>query len=616
MRPSLRLGLSLTTAVVLLTISNLLVNRARQETIVALARVRAEKGRTAEALERADANFRRARQAVHEYFTGVSQDILLDEPGMQPLRKTLLVSALRYHEAFLRERGADPSVEAELAESHRECGKIALTVGLAKESGEHFQAAITLWGQLASRHPDEREYRRQRAMTRSELGQALAILGEDRPREITAVKAAIDELRDLLRERVNDEEIQSTLANSLARLGMSRSSERGDEAARLLGESREILTRLVAAHPDSIAHRLRIAEVHQLLYDSVIGDRARQDEALEESHQALATFQELIKRYPNSPRFKARAGILLSTRGTIHRRAKRFDAAIADMEQSLDLLTDVVRANPDAPLFLIAQARTSFSLGDLFLQVGAARKALGPLRASCEAFERSVKLRPDDEAARRMSLAALMTLGRALGEPGHFDESSALLERAIALAPGVVERDPTNIFAKGDWIVTQMNLGLMLSRADRHEKAVAAFDAYESLLRDNPGFDPDHGGLDAIEFRVPKAYSLREVGRTEEARAIVAQARATRAENASTQFALAAYDSRGADLLERAGGDPASVRAIEDRAWAALLDSIKYGYNDVNWVRKFVPIERLRRRPEFEAVIFDVGFPADPFSAR
>ncbi len=44
----------------------------------------------------AETNFRLARQAVDDYFTRVSQNKLLNVPGMQPLRKELLETALDY----------------------------------------------------------------------------------------------------------------------------------------------------------------------------------------------------------------------------------------------------------------------------------------------------------------------------------------------------------------------------------------------------------------------------------------------------------------------------------------------------------------------------------------
>lgn len=64
---------------------------------------------------KAEAGFAKARQAVDDYFTMVSQSRLLRAPGTRPLRQELLQAALGFYEEFLRERAADPSVRAGLA---------------------------------------------------------------------------------------------------------------------------------------------------------------------------------------------------------------------------------------------------------------------------------------------------------------------------------------------------------------------------------------------------------------------------------------------------------------------------------------------------------------------
>jgi tetratricopeptide (TPR) repeat protein len=70
------------------------------------------------ALKEAEANFRKARQAVDEQFTLVSESKLFDAPGFQPLQKDLLESALKYYLVFLQQRPADPELRVEVAALH------------------------------------------------------------------------------------------------------------------------------------------------------------------------------------------------------------------------------------------------------------------------------------------------------------------------------------------------------------------------------------------------------------------------------------------------------------------------------------------------------------------
>ena len=56
-----------------------------------------------------------AREAVDKYFTRVSENTLLNQPGMQPLQRELLRDALTYYQQLAAEISDDESSEEELA---------------------------------------------------------------------------------------------------------------------------------------------------------------------------------------------------------------------------------------------------------------------------------------------------------------------------------------------------------------------------------------------------------------------------------------------------------------------------------------------------------------------
>jgi tetratricopeptide (TPR) repeat protein len=87
-----------------LTVSNIRV--AREKELTKLQR------------DEAEANFRKACQAVDDQFTLVSQNKLLEAPGLQYLRKNLLESALDYYQEFLRKRPDDPVLQIEVAAAY------------------------------------------------------------------------------------------------------------------------------------------------------------------------------------------------------------------------------------------------------------------------------------------------------------------------------------------------------------------------------------------------------------------------------------------------------------------------------------------------------------------
>ena len=105
--------------------------------------------------QRADENFRRARQAVDEYFTLVSESRLFDEAGMAPLRKELLEAALRYYEEFSKQAADDqavddPDILVELAAANQRIACIYVSIDSPK-AFEAFHRSLDILEKLLDR---------------------------------------------------------------------------------------------------------------------------------------------------------------------------------------------------------------------------------------------------------------------------------------------------------------------------------------------------------------------------------------------------------------------------------------------------------------------------------
>ncbi len=96
--------------------------RQKQRAELALTEARQQKSR-------AEANYATARLAVDEYLTKVTQNELLNVPGLQDLRQELLAAALRFYTDFTQEKGDDPQLLAELAAAHYRLGRIYSDLG-------------------------------------------------------------------------------------------------------------------------------------------------------------------------------------------------------------------------------------------------------------------------------------------------------------------------------------------------------------------------------------------------------------------------------------------------------------------------------------------------------
>ena len=117
----------------------------------------AQDARVQEAAQRrhAEANFHRARAAVDGYLTTVSESQLLKVPGLQPLRGELLESALRFYQDFLKERGDDPMLRAELAATQLRIGRIQTELGTADEARRVLKSAIATYQAEVTKNPQD-----------------------------------------------------------------------------------------------------------------------------------------------------------------------------------------------------------------------------------------------------------------------------------------------------------------------------------------------------------------------------------------------------------------------------------------------------------------------------
>jgi hypothetical protein len=123
-------------------------------------RAEAERNEAQKQHELADANFQKARKAVDEYFTLVSESKLLDVQGMQPLRKELLEAALRFYQAMRNERADDPAVLADLVVAQLHVANVYHELDRNDDSLAAIEFAVTLAERLRRDYPHAIEQHR------------------------------------------------------------------------------------------------------------------------------------------------------------------------------------------------------------------------------------------------------------------------------------------------------------------------------------------------------------------------------------------------------------------------------------------------------------------------
>jgi hypothetical protein len=101
-----------------------------------------------------DSNFQKARQAVDRYFTLVSEETLLDTPGLQPLREKLLQEARNFYEDLRQQRNTDPTLHADLTVAYLRMAEVSFATGKGKEAHLAFEIGMQFLDELLAKYPD------------------------------------------------------------------------------------------------------------------------------------------------------------------------------------------------------------------------------------------------------------------------------------------------------------------------------------------------------------------------------------------------------------------------------------------------------------------------------
>ncbi len=349
------------------------------------ARAKAEKGYTT------------AHDVINDQYVEVSESILLDQPGMQPLRERLLKRTLVYYERFLDDWSDDPSLRQELGLTHYRVGRILIDVDTPTAALESYQEARDIQQRLVAASPESKDRQSELATTINAMGIAYRRLGQlgdamDAFREAEEIRAELHRLYP------DDEEIHRTLANSHMNIGIiQRLQGQPDVAAKEMLEAQNMRTELLASAPDN----------RQVIRDSAMGHynlavldlNGNLGRAVQSLDQAIALFQQLLEIEPRDFNNQHRLAIcyrmlgqlgsftaeLIATKSSgADVRAKR-EEALRAYESGFEVISPLAEQNPDVGPYQSERAALLLGMADLQL-------VQGYLQNAEQTFQQAVQL--------------------------------------------------------------------------------------------------------------------------------------------------------------------------------------------------------------------------------
>jgi eukaryotic-like serine/threonine-protein kinase len=566
--------------------------------------------------ERAEGNFRQARQAVDDSFTLLSEETLLDEPGLQPLRQKLLQAALAYHERFLQQRSGDIELKRELAASQRNLAIITAHLGRLDDALAHYRTCQSQYDALLRDAPGD-------VAARGGMAKCLidsAGIQTDLAR-FEQAESSIRQALGLL-QPTNSMELQEMHAKALYTQGRLANARRKFSESRQLGERAvAIQEELVARHPENARLKVNLS-LYYINVGRVILAPSRRSEAIRMCQRACEIEEQFLLDNPESVLHRFNLGRARYSLAHQHLLAEHWGEAADALDAARLDLERVAQQNPKVRDYRAKLAETYMKLS--FVQGKAGSSSESIISADREAARLAEDLHkevPEDSYALELLHLCTDTLGQSLARAGRVDESVDWLRKSVETARELVGRRRDDVMTLASLISSHANLGVTLALGRRHEEAVSAFrQAIEVVgTSSGGGSGRDHlAELKATNY-LSLAESLYELNRPAEVETALSEYRKRSSAAGSGLYKVASSYSRRISREGEGQASPTSnldaerLRCAENAMWW-LRQAIRAGYNDVDQVLQNADLNPLRSRPDYQTLLRDLAFPANAFA--
>jgi serine/threonine-protein kinase len=418
------------------------------------------------------------------------------------------------------------------------------------------------------------ESRRALARSYEQLGELTGKIGLV-PDALKAHRKALDVRLALTRETPSDNTARFDVGRSLTDIGiLVFKSGRYGEALESLAEARSVLVGLGGSGPSQDAISAAVARnwlwTGMAIYNT---GKAREAMAAYEAGLAIATplaeaNADLGKNLQLLARFHNEIGILRSLGGEP-------GAALPAFEAARRIRQKVADEHPGNAEYRQDLAVTLGSIGFVMRDSGRLPEALAAQEASLAILRSLAEAYPGVTEFRFNQANSLIEIGdhaRALGRPA---QSRSSYQQGVAILEGVLDADSKFTQARIAWLQGVRGLGATQLDAGRARDAVSTLRRVVSFFGEgNPSSDPE-----------------------------------------TWNYLAECHALLGSAARVPGSGLPPGDGPVElGRAMEMLRRAVAAGYRDVAWMRRDPDLDPLRPRADFQVLLLDLAFPADPFT--
>lgn len=262
-----------------------------------------------------------------------------------------------------------------------------------------------------------------------------------------------------------------------------------EEALRTLQEAQSLSRRALAADPDSLDCRYRLAQDHQML-GNLLADRGDLARALTEFRSGLALMEEVVRLDPtNGELLRALASLAHSAAWDLERQG-RHDEALPLNERAVRLTAGLAAADPRNQTIQVEHITALERVADDLVALGRLKEAADAVRQAQRSLARLVELDASNAGWSGHLAASHLRLARIANSLGDLVEALAQAREAVALYERRHAADPSNSVERYQLASALDMLGDHLGHQGRGGEALVAHGSARSHLDALLGLQP------------------------------------------------------------------------------------------------------------------------------
>lgn len=562
---------------------------------------RAEKNLVAarEQQTRAEENFRQARQAVDDFLLKVSESKLIQTPGLQPLRKELLESALKYYQEFAKQHADDLALQRDLAQVYQRIGLIQEQMGAHADAQVAYEKAQALFQKLSAADPANADLAFALASCHQKMGR-LHLLASRHDAGYRSLQSALAILQHAAQDHPADSRFLASAIQIHLLLGQQQASAgRIDEALASFQQLLAQAKKMAQSRPSDRTVQATLAQgeylLGQLLYEAG------------QPGEALAYLQRARDQYARLDTIGL-ADILIVL-GDLYRDTNRPAEAQRCYEPARDLLEKQVKLNPKVVYLQHYLGRVYLRVGLLNQVVGKpdlARGALEKVLALLEPLIKGELTNPEIQLNWGRALIHLAAVQREGGKPA---DGLATAQRAREMLEKVNRAWPEYMDGESELAGSWQEIGRGHEALGQRAEALAAYQ--KALKNQQVPFGRAPRVVAYARYLNSHYADLGRLHRSAGQFAAIATLTRDRQKlyptNAGQQYEAAKELARtaveiGKNKPNLSPAEESERKRYADLALAALRAALTHGFKDAARMQNDPDLAVLRGRADFQAL--------------